>query len=165
MTGFTFDADAAFARAMFFERTRAATPLHLLQIPETVAVVARSKARPLKNNRAIHPAERAATAVDRVPGIYAKPFAAIQANSPPDVPSDRRRLLLSDAKGFLDRWGHEAERLGWLPDELFGLHPTAPMARYDHMGLLWMLRGECVTNLTDKLARLSGGLAFYRKSR
>jgi hypothetical protein len=31
------------------------------------------------------------------------------------------------------------------------------------MGLLWMLRGEHVTVLTDKLARLSGGLTYYRR--
>jgi hypothetical protein len=37
------------------------------------------------------------------------------------------------------------------------------MARYDRMGMLWMLQGEQVIELTDKLARLSGGLAYYRK--
>jgi hypothetical protein len=26
--------------------------------------------------------------------------------------------------------GREAERLGWTAEELFGLHPRAPMARY-----------------------------------
>jgi hypothetical protein len=37
------------------------------------------------------------------------------------------------------------------------------MARYDCMGLLWMLRGEKVIELTDKLARVSDGLTFYRR--
>jgi hypothetical protein len=36
------------------------------------------------------------------------------------------------------------------------------MARFDHMGLLWMLRGEQVIELTDMLARVSDGLSFYR---
>jgi hypothetical protein len=43
---------------------------------------------------------------------------------------------------FLDRFGQQAERLGWTADELFGLHPTVPMHRYDCMGMLWMLQGE-----------------------
>ena len=34
--------------------------------------------------------------------------------------------------------------LGWRPDELFGLHPDAPMGRYDRMGLIWMLKGKRV---------------------
>jgi hypothetical protein len=47
-----------------------------------------------------------------------------------------------------------------VPEELIGLHPTAPMARYDFMGMLWMLRGERVSQLTDKLARLIDRLAL-----
>jgi hypothetical protein len=59
---------------------------------------------------------------------------------------------------------HKADRLAsWRPDELFGLHPTAPMARYDAMGLIWMLRGEAVIELTTKEARLSDGLTYYRR--
>jgi hypothetical protein len=37
------------------------------------------------------------------------------------------------------------------------------MARYDRMGLIWMLRGERVVALTVTGARLSGGLRFYRR--
>jgi hypothetical protein len=54
--------------------------------------------------------------------------------------------------------------LGWRPEELFGLDPGAPMARYDQMGLIWMLRGETVISMTAATARLSGGLTFYRKA-
>jgi hypothetical protein len=36
------------------------------------------------------------------------------------------------------------------------LHPDAPMARYDQMGLIWMLKGERVVALTATEARLSG---------
>ena len=38
------------------------------------------------------------------------------------------------------------------------------MARYDRMGLIWMLKAERVIALTATEARLSGGLAYYRKS-
>jgi hypothetical protein len=43
------------------------------------------------------------------------------------------------------------------------LHSTAPMGRYDRMGLIWLLKGERVVALTTIGARLSGGLTFYRK--
>jgi len=46
---------------------------------------------------------------------------------------------------------------------LFGLDPVAPMARYDRMGLIWMLKGERVVALAATEVKLSGGLTFYRK--
>ena len=39
------------------------------------------------------------------------------------------------------------------------------MARYDRMGLLWLLKGERVVALTATEARLSGGLTVYMGSR
>jgi hypothetical protein len=62
-----------------------------------------------------------------------------------------------------DRWGKPAEALGWRADELFGLDPCAPLARYDRMGLIWMVKSERVVDLTATGRRLSGGLMFYRK--
>jgi len=38
------------------------------------------------------------------------------------------------------------------------------MARYDRMGLIWMLRGEAVLDISETAAKLSGGLTFYRKA-
>jgi hypothetical protein len=109
--------------------------------------------------------EREAIAIELggVREVYAKAFAAIQANPPADVPCKRWDQFVNDAGLFLDRWVQAAERLGWTADELFGLHPTAPIARYDQMGLLWMLRGEQVIALTDNSARVSDGLTFYRR--
>jgi hypothetical protein len=37
------------------------------------------------------------------------------------------------------------------------------MARCDRMGLIWVLRGESVVDITATTVRLSGGLTFYRK--
>jgi len=110
-------------------------------------------------------AEREAIAIELggVPEIYAKAFAAIQAHPPADIPQNRWERFIDDAGRFLDQWGAEAERLGWAPEELFGLDPIAPMARYDRMGLIWMLHGETVLELTAEGARLAGGLAFYRR--
>jgi hypothetical protein len=113
----------------------------------------------------IDEAEREAIAIELggVPGIYASEFARLQAHAPPEVPIDRWHQFINDAGIFLDQWGCEAERLGWSAEELFDLHPDAPMARYDQMGLIWMLKGERAVALTATEAKLSGGLTFYRK--
>ena len=113
----------------------------------------------------IDAAEREAIAIELggVPGIYASEFARLQAHPPAEVPRERWDQFINDAGLFFDRWGKQAEALGWRADELFGLDPIAPMARYDRMGLIWMLKGEYVVALTATGARLSGGLTFYRK--
>jgi hypothetical protein len=109
--------------------------------------------------------EREAIAIELggVPVLYATAFAQIQANPPADVPRERWYQFVDDAGLFLDLWGCEAERLGWTSADLFGLDPVKPMARYDNMGVLWMLKGEAVLDLTAKSAKLSGGLTFYRR--
>jgi hypothetical protein len=113
----------------------------------------------------IDEAEREAVAIELggVPIFYAPEFARLQAHAPAEVPRDRWHQFVNDAGIFLDQWAHKAERLGWRPDELFGLHPDAPMARYDRRGLIWLLKGERVVALTATEAKLSGGLTFYRK--
>ena len=98
-----------------------------------------------------------------MPIIYASEFARLQAHPPAEVPRDRWDQFINDAGLFFDRWGKQTEALGWRADELFGLDPSAPMARYDRMGLIWMLRGEHVVALTATGARLSGGLKFCRR--
>jgi hypothetical protein len=110
-------------------------------------------------------AEREAIAVELggVPEVYAQAFAAIQARRPADIPRARWDRFIDDAGSFLDRWGREAERLGWHPEDLFGLHPVAPLARYDHVGLLWMAQGVPVVRLTDRAAELANKLVYYRR--
>jgi hypothetical protein len=115
---------------------------------------------------AIDQDEREAIAIELggVPLIYARAFAEIQAHPPADVPRERWHQFVDDAGRFLDRWSGEAERLGWTAGDLFGLDPVKPMARYDNMGMVWMLKGEIVIALIATEARLSGGLTYYRKS-
>ncbi|MGC1577863.1 MAG: hypothetical protein WA813_17395, partial [Beijerinckiaceae bacterium] len=110
-------------------------------------------------------AEREAVAIELggVPIIYASEFARLQAHPPAEIPCARWHQFINDAGLFFDRWGKQAEALGWRADELFGLAPDAPMGRYDRMGLIWILKGECVQALTATTARLNGGLTFYRK--
>jgi hypothetical protein len=109
-------------------------------------------------------AEREAIAIElgSVPTIYASEFARLQTHPPAEVPRDRWDQFINDAGLFFDRWGKQAEALGWRPDELFGLDPVAPIARCDRMGLIWMLHGETVIDITARAARFSGGLTFYR---
>jgi hypothetical protein len=47
----------------------------------------------------------------------------------------------------IDR-GSEAPRLGRTSVHLFGLDPVKPLARYDRMGLFWVLKGESVLKLS-----------------
>jgi hypothetical protein len=109
--------------------------------------------------------EREAIAIELggVPVSYASEFARLQAYPPAEVPRERWEQFINDAGLFLDQRGKQAEALGWRADELFGLDPVAPMARYDRMGLVWMLRGQTVIDITAMRARLSGGLAYRRK--
>jgi hypothetical protein len=109
--------------------------------------------------------EREAIAVELggVPEVYAQAFAAIPAGRPADIPRARWDRFIDDAGRFLDQWGREAERLGWHPEDLLGLHPVAPLARYDRMGLLWMAQGVAVVRLTDRAAELANKLVYYRR--
>lgn len=69
----------------------------------------------------------------------------------------------SDAEQFMKEWGTQAAELGWRPEELFGLHATSPLSRFDQMGLVWILRGRPVVELTGEFARLPSGGTIYRK--
>jgi len=98
-----------------------------------------------------------------LPEVYQKAMVAIEAACPNGVPVERWQRALADAGSFFALWGDTAERLGWTADDLFGLHPTAPLSRMDHMGLIWLLKGERVVLLTATEARLDRGNAYYRR--
>ncbi len=58
--------------------------------------------------------------------------------------------------------------LGWHALDLFGCHPTAPLARLDCMGLALILHGRDVIGLDAGAARIatkSGSLIFRRRER
>jgi hypothetical protein len=66
----------------------------------------------------------------------------------------------------VETWGSQAADLGWIANDLFGLHPIAPLARYDAMGLLWLLHGRPVVSLTATEATIQSSsgatLSFQR---
>ena len=74
--------------------------------------------------------------------------------------------FVRDARRFLQEWGAEAARLGWSAEDLFGVHPLAPEARYDVMGIVPLIRGNEVIAISEHRAtiRVSGGvlLTYYR---
>jgi hypothetical protein len=107
-------------------------------------------------------------------GPYASTLAALRANCPAYVPEDRWHQAIADATAFATKWGAQAHTLGWTTHELLALHPVpeqpAPnydrLARLDDMGLLWLLRGRPVVELTsmEAVIRCHSGatVKFYR---
>jgi hypothetical protein len=87
---------------------------------------------------------------------YRRTFAHLQLRPPAFIPDDRWRQCVADGRAFLQRWGSQAESLGWDSRDLFGLHtpPARPhpsysrLSRYDATGLIWLLEGREVVALT-----------------
>ena len=79
----------------------------------------------------------------------------------------RWQTLREDAFAFLRDWAAQAHRLGWTALNLFGAHRSAPLARFDLMGLVPALSGASVVALADDSAALrtpSGARqTFYRR--
>ncbi|QEN86858.1 hypothetical protein FZC33_11205 [Labrys sp. KNU-23] len=93
-------------------------------------------------------------------GPFAAEFAKLTRENPTIDPR-RWEQAKKDAAEFLADWGEQAAELGWTAKELFGLHPVAPLTRYDQMGLVWLLNGKEVDEITDRTAKI-GATTFYR---
>ncbi|PRH86838.1 hypothetical protein C5L14_16230 [Labrys okinawensis] len=96
-------------------------------------------------------------------GPFAEELAKLQKSNPIADPK-RWEQAKHDAIEFLTDWGDQVAELGWSADDLFGLHPTAPLARYDVMGLIWLLQGQAVSGVTERSAS-TGATTFYRAVR
>lgn len=55
---------------------------------------------------------------------------------------------LARALKFLDRFGPQAEALGWTASRLFGLHPKVGILRVDYCGALVLPIGGAVRAIT-----------------
>jgi hypothetical protein len=75
----------------------------------------------------------------------------------------RWKQALNDAPAFLSEWGTQAEAHGWTAEDLFGLDESAPLARYDRMGLIWLLKGRKVVALSEDAATFDSALVFHRR--
>ena len=102
------------------------------------------------------------------PRTWAEALARLDSANPPvDVPLARWQQFVDDCGRFLDLgWANRAEACGWGPLDLFGCDRERPLARYDHMGLLWILQGRKLVALTPdsaKIDTLTGSLQTYRR--
>jgi hypothetical protein len=100
-------------------------------------------------------------------GDFHAALCALDARCPEGVHDHGRwRQAVADGNGFLAQWGEQALLLDWTVDDLFGLHPIAPLARYDAMGLVWLLLARPVVALSEKSAAIenvSGAISLYRR--
>ncbi len=75
------------------------------------------------------------------------------------IQTPRWGQLLPDADTFLNRWGDEAATLGWTALDLFGCDRVKPYARVDLAGLVLLLNGRRVVELsaTGAMIEVHGG--------
>jgi len=106
-------------------------------------------------------------------GTYGQSLAALRAECPAYVDAADWQQAIEDGHRFVTQWGKQAEGLGWAPADLFGLHtpPEKPapnyrrLSRYDQTGLIWLLRGRRVVELTKDKAVIETptGTVSYRR--
>src|SRR6516162_10240373 len=109
----------------------------------------------------------------RDPVSYASTLAALRAECPAHVDAADWQQAIADGHRFVTEWGKHAEALGWAPADLFGLHtpPEKPapnyrrLSRYDKTGLIWLLHGRRVSELTKDKAVIetATGTVAYRR--
>ncbi len=104
--------------------------------------------------------------VDQVPSTVASPvsewsqgLAKLRRMHPPQdyagVHIARWRQLIEDGDRFLERWEREATALGWNTLDLFGCSRVRPYARIDLAGLVLLLDGRAVVELTARSAMIA----------
>lgn len=90
-----------------------------------------------------------------VPSEWAEGYARLLTLPRPNSYSDAAwQTLIDDGGRFLDAWARQAAALGWDAADLFGVHPKAPAARPDCMGLVPLIGGGAVVAITEATARI-----------
>jgi hypothetical protein len=107
------------------------------------------------------------------PHPYRLIFDALERRCPDHIKHDRWQQAISDGMHFLVQWGEQAAASGWTARDLFGLAeiPERPrpnyqrLSRYDQTGLLWLLQGRRVVELTKDKAVIetATGTVAYRR--
>jgi hypothetical protein len=102
-----------------------------------------------------------------IPAEWARHIALLKSNEPRLGMSPLHwSQFVRDARRFLAEWGAEAARLGWSAEDIFGVHPLAPEARYDLMGLVPLIRGNEVVGISEHRATIGtpggGHMTYYR---
>jgi len=95
-------------------------------------------------------------------------LSSLAGNVAPAAFSEARwQQLIDDGHAFLDQWGEQAARLGWTADDIFGVHPAAPAARFDAIGIVPLLAGRRVTAMSEHSAAIatSNGAPLIHRGR
>ena len=105
-----------------------------------------------------------------VPREWAEGLATLDRMPPPPTTyaPERWAQIVNDGGLFLDRWRRGAAALGWKATDVFGVDPDAPECRYDGMGLIALLTGRSVCDISKDAAVIDcgGGVVqtFQRKT-
>ena len=118
--------------------------------------------------------ESRGTSTECDPATYASALPVLRAECPAYIDAADWQQAIEDGHRFVTQWGKQAEALGWVPAELFGLDtpPEKPapnyrrLSRYDQTGLIWLLHGRPVIALTQTAATIlapSGASLMYHR--
>jgi hypothetical protein len=105
---------------------------------------------------------------------FGRTLTTLESRCPDLVPAERWQQAVADGQRFLARWDKQAHALGWTAKDLFSLYPMSAhakpsfnrLARYDEIGLIWLLDGREVVVLTDATAAIKnaiGNVTIYRR--
>ena len=101
--------------------------------------------------------ERSVLVVDKagVPREWTEGYTRLCAMPPPaDIPERDWQAMVDGAGRLLEQWGDKLASLGWIVEDIFGIHGLAPLARLDLAGLVRFLIQFEVVELTDEHAIL-----------
>ena len=129
--------------------------------------------RKVQEVQKVHGTESRGTSTDRDPVSYTSELAVLRAKCPAYVDAADWQQAIEDGHRCVTQWGKQLEALGWTPADLFGLHtpPENPapnyrrLSRYDKTGLIWLLQGRRVVELTKDKAVIetATGTVSYRR--
>jgi hypothetical protein len=90
------------------------------------------------------------SALPGIPAAWREGVVRLSAMPPARTyPAQAWQQPVGDAELFLDGWAQQAAALGWRDWELFGCHRRAPWGRVQGMGLVLLLRGDAIAELTE----------------
>jgi hypothetical protein len=141
--------------------------LSLMSHGDVSALVAIGTSKSL-DERGIFPIEEVDDCVD-VPTEWTQGCARLMTMPRPKSIGRRDwEAMTRAANSVLRRWGRQLAAFGWTTADVFGVHPTKTMERYDHAGLIrYLVDGSDVVVVTadHAVVRRRGGspLKYYRR--
>ena len=134
--------------------------------PSTTASAATTAPNPAIPSLAGSHAIQGAPDGSGLPRAWVEGLAQLQVMSrPDDIPLHCWRAIQAAAVTFESKgWAVKAASSGWTTEQVFGVHRSAPLERFDCMGLLLALvDGPDLTDITPDVAHFSGGQRMRRE--